>query len=50
VTKLLVPVLQEKGVYKTSYADGTCRDKLFGHARLPVTHPAAGYRGGAGSR
>jgi len=50
VTTLLVPVLQEKGAYKTSYADGTYRDKLFGHARLPVTHPAAGYRGGAGSR
>ncbi|AGS25576.1 LLM class flavin-dependent oxidoreductase [Rhizobium etli] len=42
----LIPLLQEKGVYKTSYAEGTYREKLFGHARLPGTHAAAQYRGG----
>ena len=50
VVNLLIPVLQEKGAYKTSYADGTYRDKLFGHARLPSTHSAAQYRGGAAAR
>jgi long-chain alkane monooxygenase len=44
VTELLVPVLQERGVYKTSYRDGTYREKLFGHARLPASHTAAQYR------
>jgi FMN-dependent oxidoreductase (nitrilotriacetate monooxygenase family) len=50
VIDLLIPVLQEKGAYKTSYAEGTYREKLFGTARLPSTHSAAQYRGGAGSR
>ncbi|MGO4330290.1 LLM class flavin-dependent oxidoreductase [Cupriavidus sp. 2TAF22] len=47
VIGLLVPILQERGVYKTAYRDGTYRDKLFGHARLPATHAAARYRGAA---
>ncbi len=38
--ELVVPVLQERGMYKHSYAAGTLRDKLFGHARLPPPHPA----------
>ncbi|SAK83303.1 monooxygenase [Caballeronia calidae] len=46
VVDLLIPVLQERGAYKTSYRDGTYREKLFGHARLPQSHPAAQYRGG----
>lgn len=48
VIKLLIPQLQERGAYKTSYKDGTYRDKLFGRARLPSTHAAARYRHAAG--
>ena len=41
--------LQERGAYKTAYAPGTYREKLFGaaRARLMDPHPAAGYRRGA---
>ena len=46
VIEYLVPALQERGVYKTAYRDGTYREKLFGHARLPASHTAAQYRGG----
>ena len=42
---LVVPVLQERGLYKTAYAPGTYREKLFGAGpRLPAAHPAARYR------
>ncbi|HVI91920.1 MAG TPA: LLM class flavin-dependent oxidoreductase [Dongiaceae bacterium] len=42
---LLVPELQRRGRYKTSYRNGTLREKLFGQAaRLASPHPAAGYR------
>jgi long-chain alkane monooxygenase len=41
---LVVPVLQDRGVYKRDYAAGTLREKLFGDARLPATHPAASQR------
>ncbi|MGN6580057.1 MAG: LLM class flavin-dependent oxidoreductase [Bordetella sp.] len=44
VIELLVPRLQERGVYKTAYQDGCYREKLFGQARLPSSHPAAGFR------
>jgi alkanesulfonate monooxygenase SsuD/methylene tetrahydromethanopterin reductase-like flavin-dependent oxidoreductase (luciferase family) len=44
VIGLLVPLLQERGVYKTAYKNGTYREKLFGRARLPSTHIAAQYR------
>ncbi|MDR3346374.1 MAG: LLM class flavin-dependent oxidoreductase [Campylobacteraceae bacterium] len=44
VIKHLVPELQKRGVYPTSYKDGTLREKLFGRKYLPSTHPAAGYR------
>ncbi|WP_430539930.1 hypothetical protein [Pseudomonas arsenicoxydans] len=45
VVALLVPELQKRGVYKTEYAPGTLREKLFGDgARLPESHPGAGYR------
>ena len=40
----LIPILQERGVYKTAYTEGTYREKLFGRARLPSTHSAAQYR------
>ncbi len=39
---LVVPVLQERGRYKTGYASGTLREKLFGAGpRLVAPHPAA---------
>lgn len=43
---LVVPELQGRGIYKTDYAPGTMREKLFGpgHIRLPADHPAANYR------
>ena len=41
---LVVPLLQDRGVYKRDYAEGTLREKLFGDARLPETHPAASHR------
>jgi long-chain alkane monooxygenase len=44
VVDLLVPELQRRGRYKTSYAKGTLRDKLFGHPRLDDRHPAARHR------
>ncbi|MCY1521083.1 Dimethyl-sulfide monooxygenase [compost metagenome] len=44
VIEHLIPQLQERGVYKASYNDGCYREKLFGHARLPASHPAASYR------
>jgi FMN-dependent oxidoreductase (nitrilotriacetate monooxygenase family) len=44
VIDLLVPVLQERGAYKTAYTDGPLRAKLFGQPRLPASHAAAPYR------
>ena len=41
VVDLLVPELQRRGRYKRTYADGTLREKLFGHPRLSAPHPAA---------
>ncbi len=40
----VVPVLQERGVYKTGYREGSLRDKLFGHALLPASHHAQQFR------
>ncbi|MDQ0394189.1 LLM class flavin-dependent oxidoreductase [Labrys monachus] len=41
----LVPELQRRGRYRTSYAEGTLREKLFGRsARLPGEHAGAAYR------
>jgi FMN-dependent oxidoreductase (nitrilotriacetate monooxygenase family) len=43
--ELVVPLLQERGLYKSAYAPGTYREKLFGDgARLPSAHPAAAFR------
>jgi FMN-dependent oxidoreductase (nitrilotriacetate monooxygenase family) len=52
VVDLVVPELQQRGVYKTEYAPGTLREKLFGpgHARLPTNHPAARVRPTASRR
>ena len=44
VADLLVPELQRRGRYKRTYAKGTLREKLFGHARLGPEHPAASHR------
>ena len=42
---LVVPILQERGVYKREYLPGTLREKLFAESRLlRASHPAAGYR------
>ncbi|WP_246504046.1 LLM class flavin-dependent oxidoreductase [Plastoroseomonas arctica] len=42
---LVVPELQRRGVYKTAYAPGTYREKLFGAGpRLPAEHAAARHR------
>ncbi len=47
VVKLVVPELQSRGAYKTAYAEGTLREKLFGAgALLPARHPGAGFRHG----
>ena len=41
--ELVVPVLQERGLFKRGYAPGTYREKLFGAGpRLAAPHPAAG--------
>jgi hypothetical protein len=35
----------ERGLYKTAYADGTLRHRLFGDGdQLPERHAAAGFR------
>jgi FMN-dependent oxidoreductase (nitrilotriacetate monooxygenase family) len=43
--ELVVPELQRRGRYRTSYEEGTLRDKFFGRgSRLPHTHQAARHR------
>jgi FMN-dependent oxidoreductase (nitrilotriacetate monooxygenase family) len=44
IVDLLVPELQSRGVFKTEYAPGPLRQKLFGAPRLPERHPAARHR------
>ena len=45
VIELVVPVLQDRGVFKTAYALGSYRQKIFGGGdRLPDDHPAAKER------
>ncbi|QOG18570.1 MULTISPECIES: LLM class flavin-dependent oxidoreductase [Bradyrhizobium] len=48
IADMLVPELTKRGRYKSEYAKGTLREKLFGdgRARLGAPHPAAGYRVG----
>jgi hypothetical protein len=43
---LVVPVLQDRGLFKTGYAAGPLREKLYGtgRSRLPPSHPAAAAR------
>ena len=42
----VVPELQARGSYKTAYAPGTLREKLFGggRARLQAEHAGAAFR------
>ncbi|MCC8405232.1 LLM class flavin-dependent oxidoreductase [Paraburkholderia sp. MMS20-SJTN17] len=43
--ELVIPELQSRGIYKTAYAQGTLRDKLFGNgARLGSRHTGASFR------
>lgn len=44
--ELVVPVLQERGLFKREYGKGTFRERLFGTgaARLPEHHPGAAFR------
>ncbi|MGQ3211870.1 MAG: LLM class flavin-dependent oxidoreductase [Shinella sp.] len=45
---LVVPVLQERGRYKTAYGEGSLRSRLFGEGdRLPERHHGATYRANA---
>jgi len=46
IADLVVPILQERGVFKRGYAPGTLREKLYGQgrARLGEDHPAARFR------
>ena len=44
IIELVIPILQERGLYKTAYSDGTLREKLFGTPRLADRHVAAKYR------
>lgn len=42
---LVVPELQNRGLHKTAYAEGTLRHKLAGRGdRLAPTHHGAGFR------
>jgi hypothetical protein len=42
---IVVPELQNRGLHKSSYTQGSLRHKLFGKGdRLPDQHPAARWR------
>ncbi len=44
IIELVIPILQERGLYKTSYDDGPLRQKLFGAPRLPERHIGGRHR------
>jgi hypothetical protein len=44
VIELVIPILQERGVYKTAYEQGPLRQKLFGEPRLTGRHIGGRYR------
>ncbi len=44
IIALVIPILQDRGMYKTGYGDGTLRQKLFGTPRLPERHIGASHR------
>ncbi|GAA5064239.1 LLM class flavin-dependent oxidoreductase [Nocardia callitridis] len=41
----VLPVLRDRGLARTEYAEGTARRKATGRDLLPDSHPAATYRG-----
>lgn len=42
---IVVPELQDRGLYKTAYEEGALRHKIFGEGdRLPARHAGADYR------
>ena len=42
---VVVPALQDRGLYKTAYAEGSLRNRIFGEGdRLPARHAAASFR------
>ena len=48
IVEYVVPELQERGRYKTEYAEGTLRQKLFDRGdHLPENHIGASYKLGA---
>ena len=47
IVEMVVPEMQARGLYKTEYAEGSMRQKLFGRGdRLNTDHPAAAFRRG----
>lgn len=46
--ELVIPILQERGLYKKGYKQGTLREKLFTHGSplLPSGHPGSKFRKG----
>lgn len=41
----VVPELQDRGIYKTAYGEGSLRNRLFGEGnRLPLRHAGSGFR------
>lgn len=44
--ELVIPELQNRGLYKTQYSQGTFREKLYGPGKrhLPEDHPGAKFR------
>ena len=42
---VVVPALQDRGLYKTAYGEGSLRNRIFGEGdRLPARHAAASFR------
>jgi alkanesulfonate monooxygenase SsuD/methylene tetrahydromethanopterin reductase-like flavin-dependent oxidoreductase (luciferase family) len=42
---IVVPALQDRGLYKTAYGEGSLRNRIFGEGdRLPARHAAASFR------
>ncbi|MFT4185264.1 MAG: LLM class flavin-dependent oxidoreductase [Rhizobium sp.] len=42
---IVVPALQDRGIYKTAYGEGSLRNRIFGEGdRLPARHAAASFR------
>ncbi|TNM61464.1 LLM class flavin-dependent oxidoreductase [Aliirhizobium smilacinae] len=44
IIELVIPILQDRGLYKTAYREGTLREKLFDSPRLPARHVGARFR------